>query len=137
VSLLQRRRQCNDLVTSLYLSVNRSISCFCVNLVSLLQRQVDENRSLQWASQLVSLLQWHNQNWFLRWAIRFLHSESASMTWSESISSMSKSTSESASMTLSMRWSIYSHCFIYQQIDLSRVSTSNSESATMIALLLS
>ena len=108
VSLLQRRRQCNDLVTSLYLSVNRFTSCFCVNLVSLLQRQVNENWSLQWASRLVSLLQWHSssmqwlthshhsislvsllqwhdQNQSLWWASQFLHSESTtiniSMIW--------------------------------------------------------
>ncbi len=57
-------------------------------------------------------------------------SESASKTWFESISSMSKLTSESASKTLSMRWSIYLHCFINQRIDLSCVSVSTSKSAT-------
>ncbi len=62
-----------------------------INLVSLLQWQV-ESWSLQWASWLVSLLQWHSS---------------------------------------SMQWSIYSHRFIYQWIDLSCVSVSNSESATM------
>ncbi len=57
-------------------------------------------------------------------------SESASKTRFESISLMSKSTSESASKTLSMRWFIYSHRFINQRIDLSCVSVSTSESAT-------
>ncbi len=134
VSLLQRRRQCDDLVTSLYLSVNRPTSCSCVNLVSLLQRQVDENQPLQWASRLVSLLQWHDQNRSLRWASQSLHSEPASMTRSESTSSMSKSASEPASMTLSMRWSTYSHRSTYQRTGLPRVPTSNSESATMVVL---
>ncbi len=57
-------------------------------------------------------------------------SESASKTRFESISLMSKSTSESASKTLSMQWSIYSHRFINQRINLSCVSVSTSESAT-------
>ncbi len=43
-------------------------------------------------------------------------SESATMTSSKSISSMSKSTSEFASMTFSMQWSTHSHRSIYQWI---------------------
>ena len=134
--------------------MNWSISCFCVNLVSLLQRQVDENWSLQWASQLMSLLQWYNQNWSLQWASRSLHSESAiktlSMQWSiyshrliyqwiwfyihVQIVSLLQWQVESWSLwwaswlvsllqwhSSSMQWSIYSHCSIYQWIDLSRV----------------
>ncbi len=62
--------------------------------------------------QLVSLLQWHDQNQSLQWASRF-------------------SSSESATKTLSMQWSIYSHRFIYQWINLSCVSVSTSESASM------
>ncbi len=45
--------------------------------------------------QLVSLLQWHDQNQSLQWASWF-------------------SSSESATKTLSMQWFIYSHCLIYQ-----------------------
>ena len=99
VSLLQRCCQCNDLPTHIALPIS-------------------ESTYLVFLCQLVSLLQWHDQNQSLRWASRF-------------------SSSESATKTLSMRWSIYSHRSIYQWINLSRVSTSNSESATMIALSLS
>ena len=67
---------------------------------------------------LVSLLQWHDQNQSLWWASWF-------------------SSSESATKTLSMQWFIYSHHSIYQWINLSHVSTSNSEFATMIVLFLS
>ncbi len=52
--------------------------------------------------QLVSLLQWHDQNWSLQWASWF-------------------SSSESATKMLSMQWSIYSHRSIYQWINLSHV----------------
>jgi len=93
VSLLQRCCQCNDLSTHIALSISESIY-------------------LVFLCQLVSLLQWHDQNQPLWWASRF-------------------SSSESATKTLSMQWSIYSHRSIYQWIDLPRVSTSNSESATI------
>jgi len=96
VSLLQKRCQCNDLFTHIALSISESIY-------------------LMFLCQLVSLLQWHDQNQSLQWASQF-------------------SSSESATKTLSMQWSIYSHCSIYQWIDLSRVSVSTSESASMIAL---
>jgi len=69
-----------------------------------------ESRSIQWVCYKDTI-----QNRSLWWASQF-------------------SSSESATKTLSMRWSIYSHRFTYQWIDLPRVSTSNSESATMIAL---
>jgi len=45
--------------------------------------------------------------------------------------SMSKSLSESASMTSSKRWSTHLHHSIYQWIDLSTRSCATSESATM------
>ncbi len=96
MSLLQRCCQCDDLSTHIALSISESIY-------------------LVFLCQLVSLLQWHNQNWSLRWASRF-------------------SSSESATKTLSMRWSIYSHRSTYQWIDLPRVSVSTSESASMIVL---
>jgi len=60
-------------------------------------------------------------------------SESATMTSSKLISSMSKSISESTSMTLSMQW--FSHCFIYQWIDSSISSHATSESASMTSIL--
>jgi len=123
-----------------------------INLVSLLQRQVN-SQSLWWASRLVNLLQWHSlsMQWFthshhsissvnliylmflcqlvslLQW-----HDQNQSLQWASWFSS-----SESATKMLSMRWSIYSHRFIYQWINLPRVSTFNSESATMIVLFLS
>ena len=56
-------------------------------------------------------------------------SEPATMTSSKLISSMSKSISESASMTSSMQWS--SHRSIYQWIDSPISSRATSESATM------
>jgi len=93
VSLLQRRCQCNDLPTHIALFISESIY-------------------LMFLCQLVSLLQWHDQNQSLQWASRF-------------------SSSESATKTLSMQWFIYSHHFIYQWIDLSHVSVSTSESASM------
>ncbi len=96
MSLLQRRCQCNDLFTHIALFISESIY-------------------LVFLCQLVSRLQWHDQNQSLWWASRF-------------------SSSESATKTLSMQWFIYSYRFIYQWIDLSRVSTSNNESATMIIL---
>ncbi len=96
MSLLQRRCQCNDLFTHIALSISESIY-------------------FMFLCQLVSLLQWHDQNQSLQWASWF-------------------SSSESATKTLSMQWFIYSHRFIYQWINLSCVSTSNSESATMIVL---
>ncbi len=78
MSLLQRRCQCNDLSTHIALFISESIY-------------------LMFLCQLVSLLQWHNQNQSLWWASWF-------------------SSSESATKTLSMRWSIYSHNLIYQWI---------------------
>ena len=93
VSLLQRRCQCDDLPIHITLSISESIY-------------------LVFLCQLVSLLQWHDQNRSLQWASRF-------------------SSSESATKTLSMRWSIYSHRSTYQWIDLPRVSVSTSESATI------
>ena len=96
MSLLQRRCQCNNLSTHIALFIS-------------------ESTYLVFLCQLVSLLQWHDQNRSFWWASRFF-------------------SSESATKTLSMQWSIYSHRFIYQWIDLPRVFTSNSESATMIAL---
>ncbi len=97
MSLLQRRCQCDDLSTHIALFISESIY-------------------LVFLCQLVSLLQWHDQNQSLQWASRF-------------------SSSESATKMLSMRWSIYSHRSIYQWTDLPRVSVSTSESASMIALL--
>jgi len=96
VSLLQRRCQCNDLSTHIALSIS-------------------ESAYLVFLCQLVSLLQWHDQNQPLRWASRF-------------------SSSESVTKTLSMRWSIYSHRSTYQWIDLPRVPVSTSEPASMIVL---
>jgi len=96
VSLLQRRCQCDDLSTHIALSIS-------------------ESTYLVFLCQLVSLLQWHDQNQSFWWASRF-------------------SSSESATKMLSMRWSIYLHRSIYQWIDLPRVSVSTSESASMIAL---
>jgi len=96
VSLLQRRCQCNDLSTHIALSIS-------------------ESTYLMFLCQLVSLLQWHDQNQSLWWASWF-------------------SSSEPATKTLSMRWSIYLHRSIYQWIDLPRVSVSTSEPASMIAL---
>ncbi len=58
-------------------------------------------------------------------------SESATITSSKLIFSMSKSISESASMTLSMQWFIYSHRSTHQWIDSSIHSCATSESATM------
>ncbi len=105
--------------------------------------------------QLVSLLQWHLFS--MQWSTRFYHSthqwtwsyvhvqlvsliihscatsKSATMTSSKSISSMSKLISESASMTLSMRWS--SHRSIYQWIDSSISSRATSESASITSIL--
>ncbi len=78
VSLLQRRCQCNDLFTHITLSISESIY-------------------LMFLCQLVSLLQWHDQNWSLQWVSRF-------------------SSSESVTKTLSMQWFIYFHHFIYQWI---------------------
>ncbi len=111
VSLLQRRRQCNDLVTSLYLSVNWSTLCFCVNLVSLLQRQVDENQSLQWASWLVSLLQRRCQCNDLPTHIASSISESIYLMFLRQIVSLLQwllffSHSESATIDISMIWKI-------------------------------
>ena len=99
VSLLQRCCQCDDLSTHIALSIS-------------------ELTYLMFLCQLVSLLQWHDQNQSLQWASWF-------------------SSSESATKMLSMWWSIYSHHSIYQWIDLPRISTSNSEPATMIILLFS
>ncbi len=144
--------------------------------MSLLQWQVDD-QSLQWASRLVSLLQWHfSSMWWLIYSHCSIYqwinlltrshatsesasmtsilnamiyslssfyssvnliihsratSESATMMNSKSISSMSKSISESASMTLSMRWSIRSHRSTHQWIDSPTRSCATSESATM------
>ncbi len=65
VSLLQRRCQCNDLVTSFYL--------------------ISESDLPHVHLQLVSLLQWHDQNQSLQWASWSLHSElttiDISMIW--------------------------------------------------------
>ncbi len=60
-------------------------------------------------------------------------SESATMMSSKSISSMSKSINESASITSSMWW--FSHRFIYQWIDSSISSHATSESASMTFIL--
>ncbi len=96
MSLLQRRCQCDDLSTHIALSIS-------------------ESTYLVFLCQLVSLLQWHDQNRPLWWA-----------SWFPS--------SEPATKTLSMRWSIYLHRSTYQWIDLPRVSVSTSEPASMIAL---
>jgi len=103
-----------------------------VQIVSLLQRH-DSNRSLRWASrlvsllqwrssskrwsvhrstyqwtslpsvnvQLVSLLQWQAESWYLRWASRLV----SLLQWHSS----------------SMRWSIYSHRSTYQWTGLPHV----------------
>jgi len=96
VSLLQRRCQCDDLSTHIALSIS-------------------ESAYLVFLCQLVSLLQWHDQNRPLRWASRF-------------------PSSEPATKALSMRWSTYSHRSTYQWTGLPRVPVSTSEPASMIAL---
>ncbi len=76
VSLLQRRCQCDDLSTHIALPIS-------------------EPAYLVFLCQLVSLLQWHDQNRPLRWASR-------------------SSSSEPATKALSMRWSTYPHRLTYQ-----------------------
>ncbi len=130
-----------------------------MQLVSLLQWWT-QSRSLQWASQSVSLLQWHCQ-------CNDLSSHHSTHQWIDS-STHSYATSESATMTLrqcndlsshhsthqwiwsyihmqlvsllqwhlsSMQWFIYSHRSIYQWIDSSTRSCANSESATMTSFV--
>jgi len=104
-----------------------------MQIVSLLQWQV-ESWSLQWASRLVSLLQWHSSS--MQWSIYFhcltyqwiwfyVHmqivsllqwqAESWSLRWASRLVSLLQWHSSS------MQWHIYSHRSIYQWIDLSHV----------------
>ncbi len=107
------------------LNLNKLMSLFLYrNLsVSLLQWQVDD-WSFQWASRLVSLLQWHlSSMWWL------IYSHRSTYQWID-LSTRSHATSESATMKFSMQWSTRSHHSIYQWIDSSIQSCANSESAT-------
>jgi len=123
-------RQCNDSSTLIVLPISESIHLLVhVQLVSLLQwhdNVFDNKQTFELVSiskLLVSLLQWHLFS--MQWSIfsslyssvnliirSHATSESATMTSSKLISSMSKSISESASMTLSMQWSIFSSFYL-------------------------
>jgi len=118
-----------------------------MQIVSLLQWQV-ESWSLQWASRLVSLLQWHSSS--MQWSIyshrsiyqwidlprvSVSNSESATMTSRKLISSMSKSTSESASMTFFVNAMIYLFSSLNLSVNRSILrSHATSEPASMITL---
>ncbi len=126
-------RQCNDSSILIVLFISESIRLLVhVQLVSLLQwhDNVFDNKQI---FELVSILkpQWVCFNDILNAMIYSFSSlylsvnlvkcsratsKSASMTSSELISSMSKSISEPASMTRSMRWSTHSHRSTYQWI---------------------
>jgi len=116
VSLLQRHSQCDDLLTLIVLPISESILLLVhVQLVSLLQWHLP---SMQWPTrshrptyqwiwsnvhvQLVSLLQWHLFS--MRWPTR---SHRPTYQWTGPPTS-SRATSEPATMTLSMQWSIFS-----------------------------
>ncbi len=96
-----------------------------VQLVSLLQWRA-QSWSLRWASQSVSLLQWHCQCDDLsshhsthQWIWSYIHVQLVSLLqWHLS----------------SMRWSTYSHRFIYQWINLPTRSRATSEPASMTLL---
>ncbi len=158
MSLLQRHSQCDDLLTLIILLISESILLLVhMQLVSLLQWHL---LSMQWSTRSHrSIYQWINLSTRSRATSEsasmtsilnamiyslssfyssmnlIIHSratsESATMTSSKLISSMSKSISESASMTLSMQWSIRSHHSIHQWIDSFTRSCATSESATM------
>jgi len=155
VSLLQWHRQSDDLLIFIALSISESIrQSVHVQLVSLLQWHLS---SMQWSTS-TSLYLSVNQFVFssratsesasmtsilnaMIYSLSSFYSsvnliirsratsEPATMTSSKSISSMSKSISESASMTSSMQWS--SHHSTYQWIDSPISSRATSESATM------
>ncbi len=112
------------------LNLNKLMSLFLYwNLsVSLLQWQVDD-WFFQWASQLVSLLQWYFSS--MQWLI---YSHRSIYQWIN-LSTRSCATSESATMKFSMQWSTHSHRFIYQWIDSSTQSCANSESATKMSFV--
>jgi len=93
-----------------------------MQLVSLLQWRV-QSRSLQWASQSVSLLQWHCQ-------CNDLSSHRSIHQWIDS-PTRSCATSESASMTSILNAMIYSLSSLYSSVNLIICSCATSESATM------
>ncbi len=127
VSLLQWHRQCNDLLIALSISESIRLSVH-MQLVSLLQWHLF---SMQWSTrfhrsthqwiwsyiymQLVSLLQWWVQSRSLRWASRSV----SLLQWHRQCNDLS------------------SHRSIYQWIDLSQVSVSTSECASMTRLIVS
>ncbi len=106
-------------------NLNKLMSLFLYrnSSVSLLQWQADD-RPLQWASRLVSLLQWHLSS--MRWPI---YPHRSTYQWID-LSTRSRATSEPATMKFSMRWSTRPHHSTYQWIDSSTRSCANSEPAT-------
>ncbi len=141
-------RQCNDSPILIVLPISEPVRLLVhVQLVSLLQwhDNVFDNKQ---TFELVSILkpQWACFNGILNamtYSFSSLYpsvnlvirsratSESATMTSPKSISSMSKSISEPASMTLSMQWPIRSHRSTHQWIDSPIRSCATSEPATM------
>ncbi len=109
-------------------NLNKLMSLFLYQnpSVSLLQWQVDD-RSLQWASWLVSLLQWHSS--LMQWLIYSHHS---TYQWIN-LSTCSHATSESASMTSILNAMIYSLSSFYSSVNLIICSHATSESATMMS----
>ncbi len=104
VSLLQRHRQCDDLLIALSIS---------------------ESIRLSVHMQLVSLLQWHLFS--MQWSTR---SHRSIYQWIDSPIS-SRATSESASMTSILNAMIYSLSSLYSSVNLIIRSRATSESATM------
>ncbi len=104
VSLLQRHRQCNDLLIALSISESIRLSVHV---------------------QLVSLLQWHLFS--MRWSTR---SHRSTYQWIDSPIS-SRATSESASMTSILNAMIYSLSSLYPSVNLIIRSRATSEPATM------